>query len=162
MTDQNILYVLLGEWSGTGRGEFPTIEPFEYVETLSFATDGRPLLHYEQKTKRRRSGESDYVPSHWESGFIRLLPDGKIELTCAQNGGRLEKLTGSIEETGTGLILHLKSADFLNDIRMLETSRTITLEGDRLLYTQNMRTNAVTAMTFHIEAILERKPDELH
>ena len=162
MTDQNILYVLLGEWSGTGRGEFPTIESFEYIETLSFATDGRPLLHYEQKTKRRRNGETDYVPSHWESGFIRLLPDGEIELTCAQNGGRLEKLTGSIEETATGLILHLKSADFLNDARMLETSRTITVEEARLHYTQNMHTNAVATLTFHLEAKLERKPDELH
>ena len=161
MTNHNILYTLLGDWSGTGRGEFPTIEPFQYLESLSFATDGRPLLHYEQKTKRRRTGESDYVPSHWESGFIRLLADGKIELTCAQNGGRLERLTGSIEETGAGLILRLKSADFLNDARMLETSRTITIEGDRLHYTQNMHTNAVAALTFHIEARLERNPDEL-
>ena len=162
MTDQKNLHVLLGEWSGTGRGEFPTIEPFEYVETLSFATDGRPLLHYEQKTKRRRSGESDYVPSHWESGFIRLLADGQVELTCAQNGGRLERLTGLIEETGTGLILHLKGADFLNDTRMLETSRTITVDGDRLYYIQNMHTNAVATLTLHLEAKLERKPDELH
>ena len=161
MTDQNILHVLLGEWSGTGRGKFPTIESFDYIETMSFATDGRPLLHYEQKTKRIRNGESNYVPSHWESGFIRLLPDGNIELTCAQNGGRLEKLTGSLEETATGLILHLKSADFLNDARMLETSRTITVDGNRLHYTQNMRTNAVDTLTFHIEAKLERKPDEL-
>ena len=162
MTDQNILHVFLGEWSGTGRGEFPTIEPFNYIETLRFSTDGRPLLHYEQKTKRRRNGESDYVPSHWESGFIRLLPDGKIELTCAQNGGRLEKLTGSIEATETGMLLHLKSADILNDIRMLKTSRTITVDGDRLHYIQNMHTNAVDALTFHIEAKLERKLDELH
>ena len=162
MTVQNILHVLLGEWSGTGRGEFPTIESFDYIETLSFATDGRALLHYEQKTRRRRNRESDYVPSHWESGFTRLLPGGKIELTCAQNGGRLERLTGSIEETGTRLVLHLKSVDFLNDIRMLETSRTITVDGDQLHYTQNMRTNAVSALTFHLEAKLERKPDEVH
>ena len=162
MTDQNILHALLGHWSGTGRGEFPTIQPFEYLETLRFATDGRPLVHYEQKTERRRAGESDYLPSHWESGFIRLSPDGQIELTCAQNGGRLERLTGYIEETKTGLTLHLKSADFLNDPRMLETSRTITIEGDRLHYTQKMHTNAVEALTFHIEANLERKPDELH
>ena len=162
MTNQNILYAFLGNWSGTGRGEYPTIEPFEYVETLSFATDGRPLLHYEQKTQRHRKGESEYVPSHWESGFIRLLSNGQIELTCAQNGGRLERLTGSIEEIETGLILRLKSADFLNDARMLETSRTITLEGDRLHYAQNMHTNAVAAMTFHIEAKLERTLAELH
>ena len=159
MKDQNNLYVLLGEWSGTGRGEFPTIEPFDYIETLSFATDGRPLM-YEQKTKRRRNGESEYVPSHWESGFIRLLPDGKIELTCAQNGGRLERPTGSFEETKTGLILHLKSADFLNDARMLETSRTITVDGDSLRYTQQMHTTAVPAPAPHLEATLKRADDK--
>ena len=156
MADHNILHVFLGEWSGAGRGEFPTIEPFEYLETLSFATDGRPLLHYEQKTKRRRAGEADYVPSHWESGFIRLLPEGKIELTCAQNGGRLERLTGSMEETETGLILHLKSADFLNDARMLETSRTVTVDGDTLHYIQTMHTIAVPGPAQHLEATLHR------
>ena len=165
MNNQNFLRLFLGEWSGIGHGEFPTIEPFDYLETLSFATDGRPLLHYEQKTNRRRAGEADYVPSHWESGFIRLLPDGRIELTCAQNGGRLERLTGSIEESMTGLILSLKSTDFLNDARMLETSRTMTVDGDTLHYTQTMHTTAVPGPTQHLEATLRRKeknPDELH
>ncbi|HET9908904.1 MAG TPA: FABP family protein [Anaerolineales bacterium] len=157
MNNQNILHAFLGEWSGTGRGEFPTIEPFDYLETLSFATDGRAFLHYEQKTQRHRAGEVDYVPSHWESGFIRLLADGQLELTCAQNGGRLEGLSGSIEETKQGLILRLTRADFLNDARMLGTSRTIAIQGDLLHYIQTMHTTAVPRPTQHLEATLHRR-----
>ena len=128
MNNQNTLQLLIGEWSGTGRGEFPTIEPFEYLETIRFSSDGRPFIHYEQKTKRRSMGQTDYIPSHWESGFIRLLPNGKVELVNVQGGGRLERLTGSLEQTETGMILRLQSTAFLNDPRMLETSRTIVVE----------------------------------
>lgn len=156
MNDQNILHLLVGEWSGTGRGEFPTIEPFEFLETLRFTSDNRPFLHYEQKTKRRNSEQADYVPSHWESGFIRLLPDGQVQLTSAQNGGRLEVLTGPLEQTDAGLILRLKSGAFLNDSRMIKDSRTITVEGDTLHYTQSMSTTAVPGLTSHVEATLKR------
>ncbi len=156
MDKENILQLLLGEWSGAGKGEFPTIEPFEYLETLNFASDGRPFLHYEQKTKRHRAGQADHIPSHWESGFIRLLPDGRVELVTAQSGGRLERLAGSLEQTETGLILSLQSTAFLNDPRMLETSRRMSLEGDTLHYTQNMHTTAVPGSTLHVEATLHR------
>jgi hypothetical protein len=156
MNKQDILHLLIGEWSGAGRGEFPTIEPFEYLETLQFSADERPFLHYEQRTRRRSAGQAEYVPSHWESGFIRLLPDGGVEMINAQGGGRLEVLSGSLEQKETGLILHLQSKAFLNDPRMLESSRDITVEGDTLHYTMNMRTTAVPAPAFHVEATLKR------
>ena len=156
MNNQDVLQFLLGEWSGSGKGEFSTIEPFEYLETISFSSDGRPFLHYDQKTRRRRAGQAEYAPSHWESGFIRLLPDEQVEVTCAQNGGRLEMLRGSLEETEIGLILRLQSTAFLNDPRMLETSRIITLQGDTLHYTQTMHTTAVPASAQHVAARLNR------
>lgn len=156
MNQQDLLSLLVGEWSGEGRGEFPTIEPFEYLETLIFAGDHRPFLHYEEKAKRRNAGQADYMPSHWESGFLRLLPTGEVELINTQSSGRLERLTGSLEETETGLILRLQSTVFLNDPRMVETSRTITVEGDRMHYTQAMYTTAVSTSTHHVEATLNR------
>jgi hypothetical protein len=158
MNNQDILHALIGEWSGTGRGEFPTIEPFEYLETLRFSSNDRPFLHYEQRTRRRRAGQTEYVASHWESGFIRLLPDGQVELNNAQSGGRLEVLTGSLEQTENGLILRLQSRAFLNDPRMLESSRTIFVERDALHYTLNMHTTAVPEPAFHVEARLNRTP----
>ena len=156
MNQQDLLHLLIGQWSGIGKGEFPTIEPFEYLETLTFAGDHRPFVHYEEKAQRRRAGEVDYVPSHWESGFIRLLPSGEVELVNTQAGGRLERLIGSLEETETGLILRLRSTAFMNDPRMVETSRTITVEGDTMHYTQMMHTNAVPGLAHHVEARLGR------
>jgi hypothetical protein len=156
MNNQDLLHLLVGEWTGTGRGEFPTIEPFEYLETLTFAGDHRPFLHYEEKTKRRNVGQTDYIPSHWESGFLRLLPDGEVELINTQGSGRLERLTGSLEETETGLILRLQSTAFLNDPRMVETSRTITVEGNSMHYTQTIHTTAVPGPAHHVEARLNR------
>jgi hypothetical protein len=156
MNNQDLLRLLIGEWSGSGRGEFPTVEPFEYLETLTFAGDHRPFLHYEERTKRRSAGQADYIPSHWESGFLRLLPDGEVELINTQGSGRLERLTGSLEGTETGLILRLQSTAFLNDPRMVETSRTITVDGNKLHYTQNMYTTAVPGPAHHVEATLNR------
>ena len=156
MHNQQLLHSLIGEWSGPGRGEFPTIEPFEYLDTISFAGDHRPFLHYEQKTKRRNAGQTEYIPSHWESGFLRLLPDGEVELINTQSSGRLERLTGRLEEAGTGLILRLQSTDFLNDPRLVDTSRTITVDGDSMHYNQNMYTTAVPGPAHHVEAWLHR------
>ena len=133
MNNQDLLHLLVGHWSGTGRGEFPTIEPFEYLETITFAADGHPFLHYEQQAKRRNAGQSDFIPSHWESGFLRLLLTGEVELVNAQGSGRLERLVGLLEETEQGLILTLHSTAFLNDPRMVETSRRIIVEGNRKL-----------------------------
>jgi hypothetical protein len=156
MNNQELLHLMIGEWSGTGRGEFPTIEPFEYLETISFAGDHRPFLHYEQKAKRRHAGQTEYIPSHWESGFLRLLPDGEVELVNTQSSGRLERLTGSLEQTAAGLILRLQSTAFLNDSRMMQTSRVITVEGNSMHYTQNMHTTAVSGPAHHVEARLQR------
>ena len=156
MNQQELLRLLIGEWSGTGRGEFPTIEPFEYLETISFAGDQRPFLHYEQKAKRRNAGQTEYIPSHWESGFLRLLPDGEVELVNSQGSGRLERLTGPLEETETGMMLRLQSTAFLNDPRMVQTSRTITVDGNSMHYTQTMHTTAVPGPAHHVEAWLHR------
>ena len=157
MSQQDLFRLLIGEWTGSGQGKFPTIEPFEYLETLTFDGDQRPFVHYETKNQRRRAGQADFVPSHWESGFIRLLPSGEVELINTQSSGRLERLTGSIEPTETGFIIRLHSSGFLNDPRMVETERTIVVEGDTMQYTQSMHTNAVAETTHHAKARLHRK-----
>ena len=156
MNNQDLIRLLIGEWVGTGTGKFPTIESFDYIETLTFDGDQRPFLHYETRSQRRRAGQADFIPSHWESGFLRLLPDGEVELINTQSSGRLERLSGSIGQTERGLILRLRSTAFLNDPRMVKTSRTIGVEGDTMEYVQSMHTNAVPEMTHHVKARLQR------
>lgn len=154
----NLLKLLAGEWAGTGLGDYPTIEAFEYLETLRFTLDKtRPLLHYEQKTRRRNVGQTDFIPSHWETGFLYLLSDNQVEVANAQIGGRVEVLVGTIEPAPAGLVLRLQSSHFANDPRMQESSRTIMVNGDTLHYTMHMLTTKVPQLALHLEATLERQ-----
>lgn len=43
---------LLGAWQGRGTGEYPTIEPFEYLEEVVFSHVGKPFLVYGQNQGR--------------------------------------------------------------------------------------------------------------
>ena len=157
MVHQKLLNRLIGEWSGVGHGEFPTIESFEYVETLRFTSYANSLILYEQKTKRRNNGTSDFISSHWENGFIHLLPSGEIRINNAQSGRRTEVMTGSLEEKENGFILRLQCTAFLNDPRMMKSSRVFTMEGDTLQYTMQMKTSSTPEMKTHLEATLNRK-----
>lgn len=157
----DLFKILAGEWVGTGLGQYPTIESFEYLETLRFTLDEtRPLMHYEQKTRRRNIGQAEFVPSHWETGFLGLKSDDRIEIANAQSGGRVEVMNGTIEPTPTGLVLQLRSSLFANDPRMQETARTITVDGNTLHYTMHMQTIKVPQLAIHLEATLHRQQEE--
>ena len=42
--DLNPLAWLVGTWRGKGRGEYESIEPFEFAHEVVFSHDGRPFL----------------------------------------------------------------------------------------------------------------------
>ena len=44
--DVALLAPLLGVWEGRGQGEYPTIDAFEYVESVTFAHIGKPFVSY--------------------------------------------------------------------------------------------------------------------
>jgi hypothetical protein len=155
MIDQ--LEMLAGSWQGKGLGEYPTIASFEYLETLRFTLDeGRPLLGYVQNTRRFNSEVGDYVPSHWETGYLRWLEDDRVEMVNAQIGGRVEVMEGTIEKTAAELVLQLRSTHFANDKRMAAATRTLTLAGDTLRYLMRMQTTKVPDLILHVEATLQR------
>lgn len=92
---------LIGSWTGEGRGFYPTIPDFTYIETITFtATPGKPFLRYLQTTR----GE-DGAPMHQEAGYLRPDPaGGSVEFTLAQPTGQTELLEGALVVATDGAV----------------------------------------------------------
>ncbi len=85
----------IGTWRGTGNGGFPTIDTFTYDEEIVFTSnDIEPLIRYEQRTWDTTNRADPKEPLHWEVGFLRPTEAGFIEISNAQNSGRVEVLRG--------------------------------------------------------------------
>lgn len=151
------LRILDGTWCGRGSGGYPTLEPFAYNETHSFSYDpAYPIIHFVQQVRLLPD-----QASHWESGFIRILPDGRLEMNNAQDNGRVEVLHGEIvADLASDLHLVFESTAFANDPRMIRTVRTIIVTGNSLHYTMHMATTltALPEIYPHLQAKLERQP----
>ncbi len=154
-TSIEILDFLEGIWTGKGRGYFPTVTSFDYRETLTFTRRDEKILAYEQRTQKLYDGQTEWLESHWENGFIRILESGELELTSAQIG-RTEVLVGSIESMDTMIRIHFVSKTITNDPRMVSSARRFELEGDTLRYEMEMHTTAVDQSTKHLEIALQR------
>ncbi len=154
------LLLLEDVWTGQGRAEYPTIATFHYREALTMrAIPGQPRLFVLQRTQKKTDA-GEWVESHWESGFLRALPDGAVEWLDAQNGGRVEVLRGTLQETDDGLVLDFKSALVANDARMEETARQFILRDQILSYTMQMSMTHTPALTLHLAADLTRVVDK--
>ena len=102
---------MLGTWRGNGRGDYPTIEPYEYGQELIFTHDGRPFFHYMARAWIVDEAGELVRNAAIETGFLRCRPEGKMELVLAHNtgfaeiwygeaaGGKLELATDAIART---------------------------------------------------------------
>ena len=155
MIGSQLLSILEGTWRGEGRGQFPGVTSFNYRETLTFTRPEENSLLYEQKTQKLYDGQTEYLPSHAETGSIRILENGELELDSAQ-AGRNEVLIGSIEPVGAMFRIHFVSKSITNDPRMISSARTFELEGDTLRYEMGMHTTKVEQLTPHLKIALQR------
>jgi hypothetical protein len=141
---------LLGMWIGSGRGAYPTCEPFEYDETVTITHVGKPFLGYVQRTV----APSDGRPLHGEVGFLRMPKPGRVEMVLAHPNGLVEAAEGGFD----GTAIHVASTMIGRTTTAKEVSaveRDLTLEGDVLRY--ELRMEAVgEPMAFHLEAELHR------
>lgn len=148
---------LLGTWTGSGRGEYPTIESFGYTEEISFSHNGKPFLIYTQRT-RSEAG----APLHAECAYLRTPAPGRVELVLAHPTGITEIDEGTVTEHdakhGSELAIDLRSTTIgrtatAKDVAAL--SRSIRIVGDELTYTIAMAAVG-QPLQHHLAATLRR------
>ena len=154
--DIAVLAPLLGTWAGQGAGEYPTIEPFDYLEEITFGHVGKPFLVYGQRTKSRADGR----PLHAETGYVRVPSPGRVEWVLAHPTGVTEIQEGALAVSADGIDMELSATTIgltssAKDVAAL--SRSIHVRGDEFLYTLNL--GAVgEPLQHHLGATLHRQP----
>ena len=154
-TNLQALAPLLGTWQGRGSGEYPTIEPFEYLEEVTFSHVGKPFLIYGQKTKSPVDG----LPLHAEAGYLRVPRHNEVEMVLAHPSGITEIEVGRYVADGTTVELEMTTID----VGLTPTAKEVTslarrfrLDGDELTYSVQM--GAVgQPLLHHLSATLHRK-----
>ncbi len=150
---------LVGRWSGTGHGEYPTIVSFAYTEEIVFGHVGKPFLSYAQKTRRSGDHPEAGMPLHAETGYLRPGTGDEIELVIAQPSGIVEIDTGALRRVDGRHEIRLRSrtvATTPTAKNVATVERRIAVEGDLLTYELWM--GAVDQPhQFHLAATLHRR-----
>ena len=100
------LSFLLGRWRGTGKGDYPTIKPFDFLQEVTFSHIGKPYLIYTSRSWRLATDEQGELtrdadgalirvePLAVETGFWRPQPAGKVEVLLTHPTGITEIYAG--------------------------------------------------------------------
>jgi hypothetical protein len=153
--DLRPLAPLLGAWQGRGSGNYPTIEPFDYLEEVAFSHVGKPFLVYGQKTTAAADGR----PLHAETGYLRVPRPGHVEMVLAHPNGITEIEVGTYAADGATIELDMTASAIGLTPTAKEVSalgRRYRLDGDELSYSLDM--GAVgQPVQHHLSAVLHRK-----
>ncbi|WP_430477375.1 FABP family protein [Streptomyces sp. P11-1] len=129
---------LLGTWTGSGRGGYPTLDgEFTYTQEIAFSHDGRPFLHYASRAWLLDADGNPLRPSARESGWWRLQPEGRVEALITQPTGVAEIAVGRAADGAIDLATHevaltptAKQVDATRRRYTLTDADTLTFEHD--------------------------------
>jgi hypothetical protein len=152
--DIAVLAPLLGTWEGSGTGEYPTIDDFAYLESITFTHVGKPFVAYTQRTRHPETS----APMHAETGYLRVPRPGSIEIVMAQPTGLAEIYEGAVVGGDAPLVIDARSTSINATPTAKEvtiTERTISVTGDDLHYTFRMAAVG-QPLQHHLSATLHR------
>ena len=143
------LSFLLGTWRGQGEGGYPSVEDFAYSEEMTFTDAGDGVFVY-----REQAWDPDGEPIHSETGYLRALDDGTVDLALAYPFGVSEVMEGLLE--GTKLTLTSTSVGVTtNGEPVTGLTRVIEVGREALEYESLVATPS-QAMTRHLRGTLAR------
>jgi hypothetical protein len=119
---------LLGTWEGIGKGGYPTISDFDFIQQVNFTHIGKPYLVYTSRTWRLEEGPDGQLrrgePLALETGFWRPQPGNKIEVVLSHPTGINEIYVGEVTGTKIELVTDV--------VARTETAKPVT--GGKRLY----------------------------
>ncbi len=145
---------MLGTWEGSGRGEYPTIDDFAYLESITFSHVGKPFVAYTQRTRHPEIS----APMHSRDRLLRVPRPGSIEIVMAQPTGPRRDLQGARGGWRRPLVIDARSTSINATPSAKEvtiTERTISVTGDDLHYTFRMAAVG-QPLQHHLSATLRR------
>ena len=138
---------LLGSWVGEGEGLWAG--GFEFEDSLTFSSDGRPLIEFRQATRSKEG-----AVSHGEVGYLLLKDGGAVEMTIAEPSGITETLSGSV--TGDGVSLRSVEIGHTPSSKpVTSTARRFSRQGDELVVEVEIGMNG-EELTAHTRSVLRR------
>jgi THAP4-like, heme-binding beta-barrel domain len=105
---------LLGRWEGVGKGDYPTIEAFDFVQEVTFTHNGKPFLIYNSRSWLLAADGTKGRPLGMETGFWRPRPGNRLEVLLTHPTGITEVYLGEVSgtkiEMATDAVLRTESA----------------------------------------------------